>query len=409
MRVINSVHKKNNKKKNMKVCMRSLAIGTVAAASVVPFFMAGTSDVMASTGGKTASNAIMWVKSQVGKGIDYDNCAGIQCVDLVKAYYAYLGNAAVRGNGSDYVSNSLPAGWTRIKGAQPQKGDVLVYTGGYGGYGHVAIYESDNSHYHQNFNYLRYVQQVTYKYNGNWDIKYWGVIRPDFPSESKGEGSSSSGTSTTSSTGTAAKKPTADTAVKQMNGIWTFVKNGKIDRSYTGVARSTTGNWVFVKKGVWDPSFTGVAQSTTGNWVFVKKGRVDFTYTGVARSTSGNWVFVRNGRWDYKYTGVARSITGSWVFVKNGRWDYTYTGVARSTTGNWVFVKKGRFDMSFTGVAQSTTGNWVYVKNGRFDATFKGVAKVVNSSKKYYMVNGRWDRSFTGKFGGCNIKNGVVV
>lgn len=130
---------------------------------------------------KSADEAMNWVKSQVGKGIDYDGAYGCQCVDLIKAYYSYLGVNPVGGNGSDYRSNSLPTGWNRIQGAQPQKGDILVYTGGYNGYGHVAIYESDRSHYHQNFDSHSYVERITYMYNG-LSTPYWGVIRPNWSS-----------------------------------------------------------------------------------------------------------------------------------------------------------------------------------------------------------------------------------
>lgn len=41
----------------------------------------------ASTGGKSADDAINWVKSQVGKGLDYDGVYGNQCVDLICYYY----------------------------------------------------------------------------------------------------------------------------------------------------------------------------------------------------------------------------------------------------------------------------------------------------------------------------------
>ena len=74
--------------------------------------------------GHTQAEAIDWVQNQVGKSIDYDGAYGVQCVDLAKAYYAYLGVDAVSGNGSDYTYNTLPSGWTRIQGAQPQTGDI---------------------------------------------------------------------------------------------------------------------------------------------------------------------------------------------------------------------------------------------------------------------------------------------
>ena len=131
----------------------------------------------ASTNGKTADDAINWVKSQSGRTVGSG-----ECVALIYAYYSYLGQTSPGGDGKDYWTNSLPAGWTRIPNAQPQKGDILVY--GWSAKnpaGHVAIYESDYSTWHQNFGSARYVTQVTFKYN-SFDNPYLGVIRPDFSS-----------------------------------------------------------------------------------------------------------------------------------------------------------------------------------------------------------------------------------
>ena len=102
---------------------------------------------------------------------------------LIKAYYSYLGQTSPGGNGVDYWYNDLPAGWTRIPNAQPQKGDILVYgSSSDNKYGHVAIYESDYSTWHQNYAYQRKVVNVTnVKYNG-FTNPYLGVIRPDFGS-----------------------------------------------------------------------------------------------------------------------------------------------------------------------------------------------------------------------------------
>ena len=131
----------------------------------------------ASTNGKTADDAINWVRSLNGQPVGSG-----ECVALIKAYYSYLGQTSPGGNGADYSWNQLPAGWQRLQNAQPQKGDILVYSGnGANPYGHVAIYESDYSTWHQNFGSARYVTQVTYRYN-SFDNPYWGVIRPDFSS-----------------------------------------------------------------------------------------------------------------------------------------------------------------------------------------------------------------------------------
>ncbi len=135
----------------------------------------------------TQQEALQWLNSQVGTGIDANGMFGCQCVDLIKAYYQYLGVPAVSGNGIDYTWNAKPDGWERIQGAVPQLGDILVYTGGSqdeeGNYlGHVAICgESPTITYHQNFN-GPYVERVTgIRYDG-FTADYWGVIRPDFNS-----------------------------------------------------------------------------------------------------------------------------------------------------------------------------------------------------------------------------------
>ena len=132
----------------------------------------------ASTNGKTADDAINWVRSLNGQPVGSG-----ECVALIKAYYSYLGQTSPGGNGADYSWNQLPAGWQRLQNVQPQKGDILVYSGNNKNpYGHVAIYESDYSTWHQNFDSQRKVVNVTnIRYNG-FDNPYWGVIRPDFGS-----------------------------------------------------------------------------------------------------------------------------------------------------------------------------------------------------------------------------------
>ncbi len=132
----------------------------------------------ASTNGKTADDAINWVKSLEGQPVGSG-----ECVALIVAYYSYLGQTSPGGNGADYSWNQLPAGWQRLQNAQPQKGDILVYSGNAANkYGHVAIYESDYSTWHQNYAYQRKVVHVTNVRYNRFDNPYWGVIRPDFGS-----------------------------------------------------------------------------------------------------------------------------------------------------------------------------------------------------------------------------------
>lgn len=134
----------------------------------------------------TVDEAIAWAASKVGQSLEgdnyygYNNSCAYQCVDFIICYYKYLGVAPSSGNGCDYATNALPSGWTRVQGGQPQRGDILVYSGNASNSaGHVAIYESDYSTYHQNFGGNRKVTHETYRYNGLTNA-YWGYIRPDW-------------------------------------------------------------------------------------------------------------------------------------------------------------------------------------------------------------------------------------
>ena len=156
----------------MKKRVLSLVLAVILIAGLLP------TAAFASTNGKTADDAINWVRSLNGQPVGSG-----ECVALIYAYYSYLGQTSPGGNGVDYWYNDLPAGWTRIPNAQPKKGDILVYgSSSDNKYGHVAIYESDYSTWHQNYAYQRKVVNVTnVKYNG-FTNPYLGVIRPDFGS-----------------------------------------------------------------------------------------------------------------------------------------------------------------------------------------------------------------------------------
>lgn len=100
----------------------------------------------------TQGEAVNWANSQLGKSLDYDNYAGAQCVDLIKYYYNYFGVANyAMGNANAYMTNSLPAGWTRVYGNY-QAGDIAVWkvnhscrTCNTSNLGHVGIITSADS------------------------------------------------------------------------------------------------------------------------------------------------------------------------------------------------------------------------------------------------------------------------
>ena len=143
------------------------------------------------TAGSVAHNqqeALAWAKAQIGKSIDTDGYPAeqkYQCVDLVKAYYQYLGVSTPSGNAEAYRYKNVPNGWSRVYGNY-QPGDIAVwkpnYTYGYyssGAYGHVAIVTSADSNWvyvvNQNFSQTPYCTQ------NRFPIQVIDcAIRPDF-------------------------------------------------------------------------------------------------------------------------------------------------------------------------------------------------------------------------------------
>lgn len=144
-----------------------LGIISVILCITVTVFSSGTCVFATSV---TSADAINWAKSCLGQkfGNGY-------CVDFVSAYYEYLGEKAPLGVAATFATAPLPEGWTRTQGGVPQKGDILIYTNDSAG--HVGIYESDYSTYHQNWSGMKYVIQYTGYYT--WE-SYWGCIHPNF-------------------------------------------------------------------------------------------------------------------------------------------------------------------------------------------------------------------------------------
>ena len=74
-------------------------------------------------------------------------------------------------------------------------------------------------------------------------------------------------------------------------------------------------------------SYTGVLQEpTSGTWYYVKDGKVDLTYTGFASNSEGEW-YIKDGMVDFSYNGETEesatnadgSDTTNKVVVENGK------------------------------------------------------------------------------------------
>ena len=400
----------------------------------------------------TADDAVKWAKSKVGQSVDVDYAYGAQCVDLIKAYYTFLGFYPVKGNGSDYTHNVLPPGYVRIKDAKPQKGDILVYTGGGKGYGHVAIYESDYSTYHQNFGGNQYVMHVTHiPYNGMTTVNYWGVIRPDFQSVndirgfldvySAGENSLyvagwaadfyskntnleiqifiGGAAETEGQKGTEKHVIIADKLRRDVEAAFPGVgKNhgyeANLLTSLTGkqtvyvYAVNTVNNCrilidkenVDIKKGI-VPNEVKLSQSSVT--LTPAKSKVSLSATVLPDNAS-----VKDIIWTSSNPSVATVNSNGVVYsVGNGKTTITATTIfGKVKTDCQIEVK----DFKYEGMEKASNGSWYYYQDGIVDKKYTGMAK--NQYGWWYMKNGTLDRSYTGmaknQYGWWYMTNGAL-
>ena len=275
----------------------------------------------ASTNGKTADDAINWVRSLEGQPVGSG-----ECVALIVAYYSYLGQTSPGGNGADYSWNQLPAGWQRLQNAQPQKGDILVYSGNAANkYGHVAIYESDYSTWHQNYAYQRKVVHVTnVRYNG-FDNPYWGVIRPDF--------SSATPTPSYADIGTNVYRYLIRT-----DG-WKHIGTNYGSNNYVTISAANTGDpeqiWKFIRQG--DGSYC--IQNMYSDWYLtyegdcVQQAKVTVSWLNTNKASRFQWyIYDKNGT--FQLVPKDSVTAGTWL-VLDCTGNYQTAGTQMELYSNW--------------------------------------------------------------------------
>ena len=275
----------------------------------------------ASTNGKTADDAINWVRSLNGQPVGSG-----ECVALIVAYYSYLGQTSPGGNGADYSWNQLPAGWQRLQNAQPQKGDILVYSGnGANPYGHVAIYESDYSTWHQNYAYQRKVVHVTnVRYNG-FDNPYWGVIRPDFSSATPAPSYADIGTN-------------VYRYLIRTDG-WKHIGTNYGSNNYVTISAANTGDpeqiWKFIRQG--DGSYC--IQNMYSDWYLtyegncVQQAKVTTSWLNTNKASRFQWyIYDKNGT--FQLVPKDSVTAGTWL-VLDCTGNYQTPGTQMELYSNW--------------------------------------------------------------------------
>lgn len=203
-------------------------------------------------------------------------------------------------------------------------------------------------------------------YTRGYGLQYENSVDPDEPT-----------TSTTTTT-----SPTKlNGIVKGPDGKWAMYTNGKVNTSYTGIAKNQYG-WWRVKNGYVDFNANGIYRNEYGWWK-TTNGKVTFDETGIFKNEYGWWRVV-NSKVDFKASGIYKNQYGWWK-TTGGKVTFKENGVFKNEYGWWK-VQNSKVDFGFTGIAKNQYGRW-YVKNGKVDFTKNG--KVRYNGYTYTVKNGK--------------------
>lgn len=169
--------------------------------------------------------------------------------------------------------------------------------------------------------------------------------------------------------------------VKGFDGKWAMYKNGRVDTSYTGVAKNENG-WWRVEKGYVNFNAQGIYKNDYGWWK-TTDGKVTFKEIGVFKNDYG-WWRVKDSKVDFKANGIYKNKYGWWK-TTDGKVTFKENGVFKNEYGWWK-VKNSKVDFNFTGIAKNKFGSW-YIKNGKVDFNKNG--KVNYNGKTYRVTDGK--------------------
>ncbi len=233
-----------------------------------------------------------------------------------------------------------------------------------------------------------------------------------------------------------------DTTLVNYNGVWYYVKDGKVDFSATTLVKYNN-KWWYVKAGKMARDNTLV--KFNGTWYHVNNGNTTTATTLV--TYSGSQYYVKNGKMATTANGLTK-IGNDWYNLSGGRvvksttlvkfnnvWYYVQNGVmnksntlvkfnnvwyhvnggkmVKDTTlvnygGTWYYVQSGVMNKSNTLIKYN--GAWYHVNGGRW---VKDTTLVKYGNTWYYVKGGKVDFTFTGKvlYGGkyYNVKKGLKV
>lgn len=140
-----------------------------------------------------------------------------------------------------------------------------------------------------------------------------------------------------------------------------------------------------------------------GDWWYYKNGKIDKTHTGVDKNKYG-WWRVLNGKVDFTANEIYSNEYGWWK-TTNGKVTFDETGVFQNQFG-WWRVEDSKVNFKAQGIYQNQYGWW---KTTDGKVTFKENGLFSNEHGTWKVENSKVNFDFNGTYQGKTIKNGKVV
>ena len=158
---------------------------------------------------------------------------------------------------------------------------------------------------------------------------------------------------------------------------WFVVRNGWVDFNTTGLKWLNGDNYYSFNAGKVVFTDNGIAMNLTGNssWWYVKDGKIDKSFSGFAPNQNGIWR-IDKGQVNFNYSGVIKDpcgITSSgagWVYFSGGKFNPTANSVEKNDNGWWK-ITNGQVDFNFNGLAQNSKGTWL-IQGGKVNFDYNG-------------------------------------
>ena len=180
---------------------------------------------------------------------------------------------------------------------------------------------------------------------------------------------------------------------------WWYIKNGKVDFGYNGLAKNEHGTW-YIKDGNVKFEINGLVQCGDG-WYLFKDGAVQTNVTDLVENTEGLW-YIKNGKVDSSANTVFQKGNEGW-YIKNGKVDFTYNGLGTNENGTW-YIANGQVNFNINGLAKCGDGEY-YFKGGKLQEVTTLIEK---SDGLWYLNKGKLDTTYNGTIEYNNVIYTVV-